>query len=53
VRKARLVFEMTPEEGGEDIGQDDIRGYGADRDGRQTPIDLFRCHPGSFGGRFA
>jgi hypothetical protein len=53
VRKARLVLEMAPEKWGEDIGQDDIRGYGADRGRRQTPVDLSRCHPGSFGARFA
>ena len=43
---------MTPKEGSENIGQNEIRHHGADRGRRQTPVDLFRCHLGDFGGRF-
>ena len=44
LRETRLMLEMAPEEGGEEIGQNDIRHHGADRGRRQTPVDLFRYH---------
>ncbi len=39
-----LMIEMTPEEGGQYIGQAEIQGHGDNCSRRQAPVRLFRRH---------